>query len=232
MTQTRQWQRQRVTFRFAVLPLWLLCLMAIGAGFAVPITARISKASVAVVLPVELAAHLKAGDLIFRVGSGWQSEVVRGMARVRQKKRGDPYSHVGMLVGSPDHWQVLHAVPAEAPERADAVVRDDLDFFLAPERTRSVAIYRISAADNARAAAVEHALQRLGTPFRIVENDREGQYCTTLVWYAWQRAGVDLGARFEHLEVPLAEGDYLLPHDLRIAPGLQLLFETSANKSK
>ncbi|MDR2093737.1 MAG: hypothetical protein LBP58_10585 [Azoarcus sp.] len=167
-------------------------------------------------------------DLVFRIGNGWQSEIVRGMARDRRENRSDPYSHVGMLVGSPPHWQVLHAVPAEIPGRPDAIVRDDLDFFIAPGRAHGIAIYRVAADAATRAAAVDYALQRLGTPFRIIENDREGQYCTTFVWRAWQRAGIELGAHFDYLEIPLAAGNYLLPHSLRTAPGLQLVFTASA----
>ncbi|MCL2589860.1 MAG: hypothetical protein FWD67_03000 [Betaproteobacteria bacterium] len=208
-------------FTVSALPAWLFCL-ALAA--AVSVFAMRSTPVPAIVLPTEISSQLEAGDLIFRIGDGWQSEAVRGMASRQQ--RSDPYSHVGMLVGSPGHWQVVHAVPSEMPGRTDAVVRDDLGFFLSPERARGVAIYRVAAVAAPRAAAVEYALQRLGTPFRIVENDHEGQYCTTLVWAAWQHAGVDLGARFEHLEVPFSSsGDYLLPHSLRTAPGLQLVFE-------
>ncbi|GHU11388.1 membrane protein [Betaproteobacteria bacterium] len=179
-------------------------------------------------MPAEIDFQLQAGDLVFRIGNDWQSDIVRGMAQTQQEKRGDPYSHVGMLIGSPAHWQVVHAVPAEMPGRADAVVLDELDFFLGPERTRGIAIYRVPADPPARATAVNYAIQRLGTPFRIVENDNEGQYCTTLIWHAWQRAGVDLGAHFDRLDIPLAAGDYLLPHSLRTAPGLRLVFETPA----
>ncbi|MDR3214545.1 MAG: hypothetical protein LBT71_11595 [Azoarcus sp.] len=209
--------------------MFCLVLMAGGAGLAA-VTVPRGEAASAIVLPADLVSRLEAGDLLFRIGSGWQSEAVRGASRERGEKRGDPYSHVGMLVGSPAHWQVLHAVPAEMPGRADAVVRDDLDFFMAPERARGIAIYRVAADAAVRTTAVDYALQRLGTPFRIVENDREGQYCTTLIWRVWQRAGVDLGARFERLNVPLAAGDYLLPHSLRTAPALRLVFEASPEK--
>ncbi|MDR2129241.1 MAG: hypothetical protein LBP52_09295 [Burkholderiaceae bacterium] len=178
-------------------------------------------------LPPAVDARVKAGDLIFRIGNEWQSDAVRGagafFAAPRTEKRGDPYSHVGMLVGAPGHWQVLHSVPAEAPGRKSAVVVDDLDFFVAPERARGIAIYRVEADEQARAAAVRHAQARLGVPFRIVADDAEGQYCTTLIWFAWQKAGVDLGARFEHLNAPLAAGNYLLPHSLRMAERLRLL---------
>jgi hypothetical protein len=201
----------------------LFCLALIAAGAAFFMRGMGGPAP-AIVLPNEIHSRLQPGDLIFRIGDGWQSEVVRGVTNTR-KKRGDPYSHVGMLVGSPGHWQVVHAVPAETPNRTNTIVRDDLDFFLSPERARGVAIYRVAADAVSRTAAVEYVLRRLGTPFRIVENDHIGQYCTTLIWAAWQRAGVDLGARFEHLEVPFSAGDYLLPHSLRTAPGLQLIFE-------
>ncbi|MDR3159743.1 MAG: hypothetical protein LBU11_12245 [Zoogloeaceae bacterium] len=62
--------------------------------------------------------------------------------------------------------------------------------------------------------------------FASSRTTRKGQYCTTLIWYAWQHAGVDLGARFEYLSVPLSSGHYLLlPHSLRSAKRLRLLYE-------
>ncbi|MDR1462564.1 MAG: hypothetical protein LBI68_05430 [Azoarcus sp.] len=221
--------RRCAVSRFSVSLAWLLCL-ALMAGGACLLAGAVAHAvpEAGIELPADVVSRLEVGDLVFRIGSGWQSEIVRGVARERREKQGDPYSHVGMLVGSPAHWQILHAVPAEIPGRADAVVRDDLDFFLAPGRAQGVAIYRVAADAATRTAAADYALQRLGMPFRIVENDQEGQYCTTLVWRAWQYAGVDLGARFKYLEIPLAAGDYLLPHSLRTAPGLRLLFEAPA----
>jgi hypothetical protein len=227
----RAGRHRRRVFRRYVLPFLLL-----GAGLmiAVFLGAREDEGQEEAVAPIVLPAHLDGqlteGDLIFRIGHGWQSEVVRGLERQAQEKRGDPYSHIGMLIGAPGHWQVLHAVPAEVPGRKDAVVIDDLDFFLAPARSRGIAIYRVEASGQERAAAVQHARQRLGTPFRVVEDDPEGQYCTTLIWYAWQHAGVDLGARFEYLSVPLSSGHYLLPHSLRSAERLRLIYEINLVK--
>lgn len=219
--------RPRCCAAFPHLPIRLFfLLLAVAVTVFVMRSAGGPVPAFAIAVPAEVSDRLLPGDLIFRIGDAWQSDVVRGVSSVRQQeKRGDPYSHVGMLVGSPGHWEVIHSVPAEKPGRVDGVVRDELDFYLAPERARGVAIYRVAADDMPRAVAVEYVQQRLGTPFRIVENDREGLYCTTLVWAAWQHAGVDLGARFEPLEVPFARGEYLLPHSLRIAPGLQRVFE-------
>jgi hypothetical protein len=219
----------RMASRFSASPLGLLCLSLIAA-VSIFVIRHVDETVPAIALPAGVSSRFQAGDLIFRIGSGWQSDTVRGMARGRREKRGDPYSHVGMLVGSPAHWQVVHAAPAEKPGRADAVVSDDLDFFLASRYAEGIAVYRVAASARSRTDAVKYVLRRVGMPFRIVENDAEGQYCTTLVWAAWQRAGVDLGARFERLEIPFAAGDYLLPHNLRVAPGLQLVFETPAGK--
>ncbi|MDR1275959.1 MAG: hypothetical protein LBL72_06235 [Candidatus Accumulibacter sp.] len=202
----------------------LASLFLLGAGRVAGDGENLKEAA-PIVVPASVAERLIEGDLIFRIGHGWQSEAVRGVDRSSAgEKRGDPYSHIGMLLGAPGRWRVLHAVPAEIPGRENAVVIDPLDFFLAPARNRGIAIYRVEASDASRAAAARYALQRLGTPFRVVEDDKEGQYCTTLIWYAWQRAGVDLGARFEHLSVPLASGLYLLPHSLRTAKALRVIY--------
>jgi hypothetical protein len=225
-TAPRNLARHRVR-RAGWLALALLLLLCVGWGANVLLHPTLTPVD----LPSVVDARLKAGDLIFRIGNEWQGDAVRGMASIlaSREKRGDPYSHVGMLIGAPERWQVLHAVPSEVAGRASAVVVDELDFFLAPERTRGIAIYRVEADEEARAAAVHHARSRLGTPFRLVANDTEGQYCTTLVWYAWQHAGIDLGARFEHLNAPLAAGDYLLPHSLRMAERLRLLHASGDN---
>ncbi|WP_169740851.1 YiiX/YebB-like N1pC/P60 family cysteine hydrolase [Stenoxybacter acetivorans] len=176
--------------------------------------------SFTVFIPPEVSAEWQAGDVIFRIGTEWQSDAVRLTA----EKRGDPFSHVGILVGSPGNWQVIHAVPAEVDGRKDAVVQDDLAFYLAPERAVGVAVYRVQANAVARLAAVNYARTRLGEPFRIVENDKLGQYCTTLVWAAWQYGGVDLGVHFDYLDIPFVAGHYLMPNALRKASGLTQVF--------
>jgi hypothetical protein len=167
--------------------------------------------------------RLREGDLIFRVGTNWQSDAVRGAAK---RDDDDPYTHVGLIVGSPDNWQVLHSTPAEKPERADGVVLDDLAFFIAPERARGVAVYRVEASPVERAAAIRFARSRLGAPFRLTDNDSEGNYCSTFVWRAWREAGVDLGARFERVTVFFDSVYYLFPSALRRSARLRLLYES------
>lgn len=165
-------------------------------------------------LAIEVPAQARAGDLVFREGTAGVSVAVLSVD-------GGPYSHVGMLLGEPGQWQVIHATPAETPGRADGVVIDTLDFYLAPERAVQHAIYHVQAEDTARAAAVRAAHARLGEPFRLAEPG--GAYCTELVWSAWQSAGVDLDVTFTPLALPLIPGRYLLPRDLAASARLQVL---------
>ncbi|WP_337245935.1 YiiX/YebB-like N1pC/P60 family cysteine hydrolase [Luteimonas sp. gir] len=161
-----------------------------------------------------LPAEAQAGDLIFRRGTESVSAMVLAID-------GGPFSHVGMLVGRPGAWQVVHATPSEVPGRADGVVVDALSFFLDPVRSRGYAVYRVDAPDALRAAAVGEALGQRGTRFRMA--DPAGTYCTRLVWEAWRRAGVDLEVRFTRLALPLMQGDYLLPTPLSRSPRLRRL---------
>lgn len=156
----------------------------------------------------------QAGDLIFRRGTESVSEVVM-MADSNQTA----YSHVGMLVGEPGHWKVVHATPQEVEGRGDAVVVDDLSFFIAPERSLLYTVFHVNAGRTEREKAVKLALQRVGEPFSI-DNGR-GLYCTTLVWLAWRDAGVDLQVQFWDVKLPLLEGQYLLPSGLLSSPLLK-----------
>ncbi|UNK42260.1 hypothetical protein MNO14_15150 [Luteimonas sp. S4-F44] len=161
-----------------------------------------------------LPIDAQPGDLVFRRGTESVSAMVLAID-------GGQFSHVGMLVGRPGAWQVVHATPAEVPGRADGVVVDTLSFFLDPVRSRGYAVYRVDAPDALRAAAVGEALGQRGARFRIA--DPAGTYCTRLVWEAWRRAGVDLQVRFTRLALPLMQGDYLLPTPLSRSPRLRRL---------
>jgi cell wall-associated NlpC family hydrolase len=205
-------------------PVCLFLLVGGVVGFVLSGMWRGLDAQSFVALPVD---RLREGDLIFRIGTDWRSEAVRGGS-----DDPDPYSHVGLLVGSPEHWQVLHSTPAEKPGRADGVVLDDLAFFAAAERARGIALYRVAAGAAERAAAVRFAYSRLGAPFRLVDNDTEGNYCTTFVWRAWREAGIDLGARFERVTVFSDSAHYLFPPALRRSSLLKLLYEFPRNQGR
>lgn len=168
----------------------------------------------------------QAGDVIFRQGTEAVSHMVRALDQ-------GVYSHVGLLVGQPGAWQVVHATPAERPGQPDAVVLDSLEFFLAPQRARAFAVDRVEAPSaQARQQAVAWALAQVGRPFALQGKDHaagadastdDGIYCTTLVWQAWQRSGLDWQVAFIQVQMPLLGGRYLLPSALAQSPRLQRL---------
>lgn len=168
----------------------------------------------------------QAGDVIFRQGTEAVSHMVRAVDQ-------GVYSHVGLLVGQPGAWQVVHATPAERPGQPDAVVLDSLEFFLAPQRARAFAVDRVEAPSaQARQQAVAWALAQVGRPFALQGTDHaagadasadDGIYCTTLVWQAWQRSGLDWQVAFIQVQMPLLGGRYLLPSALAQSPRLQRL---------
>lgn len=162
-----------------------------------------------------LPADAQAGDLIFREGTEAVSAAVMTVD-------GGGFSHVGMLLGEPGNWQVVHATPSEVPGRPDGVVIDPLEFFTDAERSRRHVVYQIQGvAPEQRQQAAASAAAALGKPFRIA--DPAGTYCTTLVWQAWQDAGLDLEVEFTHLALPLMPGEYLLPGKLAASRHMQAL---------
>lgn len=178
----------------------------------------------ALAVPATVLAQLRAGDLVFRTGTEPISDSVRLVD-------GGGFSHVGLLIGQPGHWQVLHAVPSERADRKDAVVVDELAFYLDRVRSRRAGFYRVDAAKDVRRAAVAWARTRIGLPFRIdplaaTTTSADATYCTTLIDDAYRHAGFDLQAHFRRLQLPLISGDYLLPSALRASPHLQLVYDT------
>lgn len=166
--------------------------------------------------PPALPPEAQAGDLIFRTGTENVSHAVMAIDQ-------GLYSHVGLLVGSAGHWQVLHATPAERPGSPDAVVLDALSFYLHPQRASTFQVFHVQGTQAAqRQQVVDWALAQQGRRFHILDSSL-GTYCTTLVWDAWMQADVDLQVQFTHLALPLLSGNYLLPSALAASPRLQAL---------
>ncbi|MGS2742293.1 YiiX/YebB-like N1pC/P60 family cysteine hydrolase [Halomonas sp. LS-001] len=161
-----------------------------------------------------LPTDARPGDLIFREGTELVSNAVLALDN-------GTYSHVGILDKQDDQWVVIHSAPAENSERIDGVVVDPLDFFISPERSQRFSVYQVLAEDNQRQLAVQWAMAQKGTPFRII--GKNAIYCTTLVWKAWQTAGVNLEVNFTKIFLPFATDDYLLPSGLLSSPRLTQL---------
>jgi len=155
------------------------------------------------------------GDLIFRRGTENVSQLVQAVD-------GGDFSHVGMLVGRPGQWQVLHATPSEREGQPDAVVLDSLDFFLDVRRAHAYRLYQVTADPGARERAVAWAMAQQGQPFQLLGSG-QGIYCTTLVWRAWLQSGADLEVVFTEVELPILGGRYLLPSSLSRSSRLRAL---------
>lgn len=152
----------------------------------------------------------REGDLIFRTGTETVSDLV-------MLADDSGYSHVGMLIGAPGSWKVLHATPEEIPGYGNKVVLDKLEFFIAPERSQRYQVFQVHATPEQRNNAIKWAMTQLGQPFTML--DPEGVYCTTLVWKAWLQAGVDLQVSFAQINLPLLpHGKFLLPSGLIHSP--------------
>ena len=148
---------------------------------------------------------IQSGDLIFREGTEPISDLVT-------QTEENTYSHVGMLYKNQNQWFVIHATPPEVKGRSDGVVIDPLYFFIAKERSKHYAIYKVTGSLEQHQQALVLTLKELNKPFRL--NESEGTYCTLLVYRAWQIAGVNLEPKFTHITMPFLEGDYILPKDL------------------
>lgn len=162
----------------------------------------------------------QAGDLVFRTGTALVSHAV-------MQVDDSGFSHVGMLLGGPRHWEVLHATPSEVPGRPDGVVIDDFSFFTDPALSTRHVVYHVrNASAEQRALAIASARGALDRPFKLA--DPAGTYCTVLVWQAWRDAGLDLEVAFTPLALPLMAGDYLLPGPLAASTHLRALADTPA----
>ncbi|MDN3525277.1 YiiX/YebB-like N1pC/P60 family cysteine hydrolase [Halomonas sabkhae] len=151
-----------------------------------------------------------AGDLVFRQGTEPISDAVMALDQ-------GGYSHVGLLVGQPNEWQILHAVPD------DGVTLEPLAEFTAPDNASHYAVLQVDATPVQRSNAIAYAFSRLGLPFKILPADASrgsGIYCTLLIHDAWAAAGLDLQAPFKNINMPLARGRYLLPSGLMDSPVL------------
>lgn len=154
---------------------------------------------------------IHSGDLIFREGTEPISDLI-----VQSEK--NTYSHVGMLYKKQNQWFVIHATPPEIKGRADGVVIDPLTFFIAKERSKHYAIYKVKGTAKQHQQALTYTLAELNKPFRL--NEKEGTYCTLLIYQSWKKAGVDLEPKFTHITMPLLKGDYILPKDLILSKHL------------
>ena len=158
--------------------------------------------------------ELKAGDVVFRRGSGFTSQAVL------LAEKGGAYSHTGIVVDSAGVLMIVHAVPGEPDCEGDEdrVKMEHPQSFFHPLKASQGAVYRHVDSIAARQAAV----QALQTYWRhplfdhdYDDTDTTRLYCTELVVHAYSRTSHPLNdVQHQHLHLVGFEADCILPSDV------------------
>lgn len=170
---------------------------------------------------------MRTGDLLFRNGLGNESLLVTSTSN------GD-YSHVGIAVSTPDGWQVIHAVPAEAPaHQPDYLKCEPIDSFFDPHRALAGAVARVDCDDATARAATRVAMSKVEAKVefdhRYDIDDTTRLYCTELVRLAYMTQGIDLSEdRFAPTPGIGESGRIVYPEHLWVSPRLthKKIFDT------
>lgn len=155
---------------------------------------------------------LQTGDLVFRRGFGTESRLIleaQGKSRV-------PYTHVG-IVAAANPVTIVHAATSDDPKHPNSVVASSLSDFLA--LGDGAGVVRPAWNDDLKRRAARRALGMKGEAFRLVPDDPDALYCTTLIEKA---LSPDLKPDFPRttVKVPVLGGNYLFPAALWEAEGM------------
>ena len=159
--------------------------------------------------------QLRAGDVVFRRGSGFTSQAVL------IAEGGGTYSHTGIVVDSAGVLLIVHAVPGEPAYDGDEdrVKMELPEAFFSRMRAHKGAVYRhIDSTAARRAAEQALATYRRSTLFDHDYDDRDTtkMYCTELVTHAFRQVQRPLkGVHRQHLQLVGFEADCVLPSDLQ-----------------
>ena len=160
------------------------------------------------------SVQLRAGDVVFRRGEGFTSQVV-----LHADAEGN-YSHTGIVVDSCGTPLIVHAVPGEPDFEGDPdrVKADRPEHFFSSQLATLGEVCRpADSAIAARAAQVAwDAYQRRALfDHNYDDADTTRFYCTELVAFAYRQAGVDLAeGRGHHINLPTMQQDCLFPSDI------------------
>lgn len=161
------------------------------------------------------SVKLKEGDLVFRLGTSFESEMVVAA------DRNGLYSHCGIVVDSAGVMMIVHAVPDEldSPEDIERVKMDDPDVFFRADRAKAGAVCRVDdsiAAHRAAQSAKAAYLRR--TPFdnNFDDKDTTKLYCSELVWRSFKNAGYDLvgSERYSYNAIVMSFDNCIMPSQI------------------
>ena len=160
------------------------------------------------------ACRLSPGDVVFRRGGGVTSHAVL------LADGGGVYSHVGIVVDSCGVAMIVHAVPGEPDFEGDEdrVKLDEVEKFFSSIYANKGAVMRCQ--DSLKASVAEDVALSVYRRGVLFDHDYEigdttKMYCTEVVMYAYQRAGLNLVSNAPHgISLPLVQTDVYFPSDV------------------
>lgn len=193
--------------------------------------------------------RLKNGDLVFRSGNTWLSNMAEQVAP------DVTYTHVGVITLDRAQVKVVHASiegDSLVETLGNRVVEEPLADFLQKGNATHAAIYRLKdplprhpadssvpsvmpsvqqAADNAAAIAKTYAVKSVPFDSGFDLSTADKVYCTELIWRAYLDSGVDLADQgLESFAFPFS-GQYLTPDALANSENLQPVYQFNQIRS-
>jgi hypothetical protein len=172
------------------------------------------------VIPIYEYQKFRTGDLIFRQGVDFTSDIV-----LKNRQR-SAYSHVGMVIIYKGEYMVLHSSPAENESDFDGVKLEKLALFSQSDRARHIAVMRVSDREEVRQAAARNAVKYLGLAFDASFDleDESKIYCTELILKAYKPLKINLLSPLRDAKVPFVQSRFLMPQDMYENENLKQVF--------
>lgn len=135
------------------------------------------------ILSSEEKQRLQNGDIIFRKGRGYVSDVINDMFNT-----GYQISHCGMVLRNGDSLQVIHTVSSEL-SNTDGIQAQPLEQFVRESVQNSIVVTRYKADDSIRNMLAKAAYRYKNTnkkfDHRFDLSDTTEFYCTEYIHYAF-----------------------------------------------
>lgn len=175
--------------RYLILALATLILLTIALVMGLRSQRKLPSSSIVMQVVVDTTL-LREGDLLLRMGEGWQSRMVAHLS-------GEEYSHIALAHHGPKGWMAVHAVPDEIEpgEQHEYLKAEPLSQYYATHRAVGGAIARIDCSEAYANRAVQYALDKVQRRFEFDHqyslSDSTQYYCTELVYRAYLSQGID-----------------------------------------
>ena len=171
-------------------------------------------------IPIEL---LQEGDIVFRRGYGFASEMV-----VYNDADGK-YSHVGVVVNSEKGLMIAHSVPGGDAEENDIMRLERIEQFYSAESSSCGEIVRMELDSLQRRRLSEMAVAKANEKIPFDHNydcqDTVEIYCTELLQLLYSHVGINLSeGRLTRISIPGLHADIIMPADIHKNQQLQTIF--------